>query len=152
MHSPDDLDKFLQVTSPGVWIVILACAALLAGLIIWGFFGTVASNVTTSGVRIDDRVVCFLSAEDVGHVHAGDSVNVDGSLMHVESISVVPVSKEEAKQLLGSEYLADTLVTTQWAYIVSISGEMDDLEEDICMNIRITTEQVSPIRLILGGE
>lgn len=41
LRSPDDMEKYLQITNPGKWIILGACAALLIGLLIWAFFGTV---------------------------------------------------------------------------------------------------------------
>lgn len=49
LRSPDDLEKYVQVTNPSVWVVLGACIALLAGLLAWGIFGTVSTNVSAQG-------------------------------------------------------------------------------------------------------
>ena len=64
LRSPDDLDKFVRVTNPSVWVVLAACVALLAGLLAWGVFGAVTSSVSTTGVAINGKAMCFLDAED----------------------------------------------------------------------------------------
>ena len=38
ISSPEQLNDYLKVTKPGVWIVLLAVALLLAGLLVWGIF------------------------------------------------------------------------------------------------------------------
>ena len=39
VSSPEKLDDYIRVTTPSVWITLAAIAILLAGVIIWGFFG-----------------------------------------------------------------------------------------------------------------
>ena len=39
VSSPEKLDDYIRVTTPGVWIVLLAILILLGGALIWGIFG-----------------------------------------------------------------------------------------------------------------
>ena len=39
VSSPEKLDDYIRVTTPSVWITLLAIVILLAGTIIWGCFG-----------------------------------------------------------------------------------------------------------------
>ena len=39
VSSPEKLDDYIRVTTPSVWITLLAIVILLAGTIIWGTFG-----------------------------------------------------------------------------------------------------------------
>jgi hypothetical protein len=40
LRSPDDLDEYVRVTNPSVWVVLAACIVLLVGLFAWAVFGT----------------------------------------------------------------------------------------------------------------
>ena len=151
LRSPDDLDKFVRVTNPSVWVVLVACAALLAGLLAWGVFGAVTTSVSATGVSVDGRVMCFLTAEDAAKVHAGDAASVNGAQMTVSRLSAVPVSRDEAHDMLKSDYLVSTLVTGDWAYRVTFEGDAGDLSEGVPLSVRITTDQIPPISLILRG-
>lgn len=151
LRSPDDLDKYVRVTNPSVWVVLAACMALLAGILAWGVFGSVSTNVTTMGVVMDGRAVCFLSTEDVARVHAGDAASVGGTQMQVDKVAAVPLSQDEAHELLSSDYLTTTLVGADWAYPVSFSGDVSGLAEGVPLPVAITTERVAPISLIMGG-
>ncbi len=42
--SPEQLNDYIRVTSPSVWIVLAATVALLVGIIGWGIFGTVEAH------------------------------------------------------------------------------------------------------------
>lgn len=50
LRSPDDLDKYVRVTNPSMWAILVACIALLAGLFSWAFFGSVSASVGATGV------------------------------------------------------------------------------------------------------
>ncbi|MBR2274576.1 MAG: hypothetical protein IJ873_00715, partial [Lachnospiraceae bacterium] len=39
--SPEQLNDYIRVTSPSVWIILLAMLVLLAGILVWSVFGRV---------------------------------------------------------------------------------------------------------------
>lgn len=41
IYSPEQLDDYIRVTTPSVWIVLLALAVLLVGILAWSIFGTI---------------------------------------------------------------------------------------------------------------
>ena len=41
VSSPEKLDDYIRVTTPSVWIVLVAIVLLLTGAIIWSIFGEV---------------------------------------------------------------------------------------------------------------
>ena len=151
LRSPDDLDKYVRVTNPSVWVLLLACTALLVGLLSWGIFGSVTTSIAAKGVSLDGTVMCFVSPDDAAKVHEGDVANVEGTRMTVASVSTVPLSRFETWEVLSSDYLVDRLVEDEWAYQVIFEGDASALEQGVPIEVRITTERVAPIELILGG-
>ena len=151
LRSPDDLDKYVRVTNPSVWAILGACFTLVLGLLAWGIFGTVSTSINTLGARVDDQVVCFLSAEDMTKLEVNDEVIVSGEHMKVSGRSKVPVSREEAGLLLQSDYLLSSLMKDDWAYVVYISGNATNLDSYVPLNVNITVERIAPISLILQG-
>ena len=152
LRSPDDLDKYIRVTNPTVWMVLVACIALLAGTLAWAVFGSVTTSVSATGVlNVENRVVCFLNAENAAKVHLDDVANVGGERMTVGFITPVPLSKDEASNYLFSDYLTSALVKDDWSYMLVFEGDTSNLVPDKPVYITITTERISPISLILGG-
>ena len=150
--SPDDLDKYVRVTNPSVWVVLVACVALLVGFLSWGMFGAVTTSVNTTGTYAKGSVICFLTAEDAAKVSVGDSANVGGEIMEVKSISSVPLSRDEAKAIVEKDYLVSTLIKGDWAYIVYFTGgDESEFVEEVPLPVNITTEHVAPMSLIFGG-
>ena len=41
VNQPDDLNDYIRVTTPAVWIVLIAIILLLVGIFAWMIFGTV---------------------------------------------------------------------------------------------------------------
>ena len=44
VSSPEQLNDYIKVTTPSVWIVLVALILLLAGILAWAAFGTVSAN------------------------------------------------------------------------------------------------------------
>ncbi|MDR1706028.1 MAG: hypothetical protein LBS19_15275 [Clostridiales bacterium] len=41
LSSPEDLNKYIRVTTPAAWLLAAAAALILAGFLVWGFLGKV---------------------------------------------------------------------------------------------------------------
>lgn len=152
LRSPDDLDEYVRVTNPSVWVVLAACVVLLIGLFAWGFLGTAETSVGATATCVKGEVVCFLPAEKVSSIHEGDVANVNGQPMEVASIGAVPVSRVEAREIVGSDYLTSTLVQGDWAYVVKFKDDGGNgFAEGVPLAVTITTERIPPISLIFGN-
>jgi hypothetical protein len=42
IYGPEELNDYVRVTTPSVWIVLTAITLLVIGILGWSFFGTVA--------------------------------------------------------------------------------------------------------------
>lgn len=149
LRSPDDLDAYVRVTNPSLWLVLFACLAIVAGLLAWGIFGAVTTNITTTGTVVKETPMCFLSPEEVAQVSVGDAAIVYDRKMTVVEVSAVPLSVEEQSHLLDSDYLVSALSKGNWAYRVTFAGDVDGLAEGVPLTVSITTERMAPISLIL---
>jgi len=152
LRSPDDLDKYVRVTNPSVWVILAACIVLVAGLVAWGVFGTVSTDVVGTGACVDGEAMCLLSAEKAQDVNVNDEAVVGGQTMKVSSISKIPLSRSEASAQLGSDYLMSTLMDGDWAYLIEFEGDTGELPDRRPFSVSITTDRVAPITLVLGGE
>jgi len=151
MYSADNLNKALRISNPRFWTILAACAVLLVGFIIWGFFGTVVSTVSVNGVVMDGQIHCFLTEQETSELEIGNQALANNRQTSVLSISKHPLSRTESEEILQSSYLAEMLQKEKWAYHVILDG--DDLlpEDGHTVNVRIITKELAPVQLIMGG-
>ena len=50
INSPENLNDYIRVTNPGVWLILAAVIALLIGACVWGFFGHIDTTADASAV------------------------------------------------------------------------------------------------------
>ena len=152
LQNPDDLDRYVQVARPSVWVLFAACVLLVGGLLVWGFFGTVNVNVNGTGVSLDGEAFSLLSENDASHIAVGNPANVEDTQLSVASIADVPLSRDEASELLGSDYLLDSLVgDEEWVYKVTFEGDgASGLSEGVPLSVSITADEVSPREMAFG--
>lgn len=48
MSSPEQLNDYVKVTNPGVWMALAAIAVLLIGICVWGVFGKLETKLTVA--------------------------------------------------------------------------------------------------------
>lgn len=149
VRSLDELDRVLKITTPGIWMVLLACFALLAGVLAWGLFGTVAEGVYASGIVQDGKLICLLDQDEVKLIGAGGTAVIDGCTLTVEKIADIPVSREEALKLLGSEFLVSENMNGDWAWPVTlVPADGSGFSDGTVLNFEIITEKISPLSMI----
>ena len=158
MHNADELEKCVRVTPPSAWAVLAAFIALLAGLLAWSIFGTIATRVPVKGAVIDGQAICFLPEEDIAKMHVGDKADIDGNTigidnptLRVSGISALPVSRAEASKIAPGDYLAETLLKENWSHLVTFEGDTSKLPEGVPLSMEITVERLAPISLLLGS-
>ena len=78
VKSPENLDDYIQVSNPGVWLLLISVIVLLAGACVWGIFGHIDSTVETSIHAENGTVVCYVADEDISSVQEGMTVKLSG--------------------------------------------------------------------------
>ena len=51
VSSPEELNDYIRVTKPSVWIVLAALVILLTGMLVWSIFGTVQRHNADGSVE-----------------------------------------------------------------------------------------------------
>lgn len=146
VSSPEELNDYIKVTSPGVWLAIAAAAALLIAALVWAIFGSLESSVTVQGLAKDGKVQCFVT--DTSAIHEGCSVQVGGKEGKVTSVSTRPISREQAIETSGGdEYDVYCLDLSDWNYVVEITAA--DVSDGL-VTASVVTDSVSPLSFLFG--
>ncbi|MBR0147438.1 MAG: hypothetical protein IJM25_12360 [Eubacterium sp.] len=51
MSNPEQLNDYIRVTTPSVWLVLAAVFVLLVGIVVWTIFGTVTEHTEEGSTR-----------------------------------------------------------------------------------------------------
>ena len=89
--SPDNLDEYIQVSNPSVWMILGAIVLLLAGGLVWACFGHLSDE--QSGVLVVDggESICYVEQAAAEDLDEGDPVSAggaEGSVVAVDSHAV----------------------------------------------------------------
>ena len=80
IESPESLNDYLRVTSPGVWLALATVIVLLAGMILWGVFGRIDTTTTLAVSAREGQAVCYVPYDVLEKVMAAGEVNVNGEM------------------------------------------------------------------------
>ncbi len=78
VESPEALNDYLQVTSPGVWLILSAVILLLIGGILWTVFGRIDTSVSLAVASGDQGVVCYVPYQQMESVMASGAITIEG--------------------------------------------------------------------------
>ena len=91
IESPEALNDYLQVTSPGVWIVLASIVFLLIGACIWGVFGHIDSTMKTAIVSDGTETICLVPQEALESVISNRIVTVEDIDFELQPTVLNPV-------------------------------------------------------------
>ena len=109
VNSPEQLNEYIRVANPAVWLVLAAVVSLLLGVLIWGVFGSVETRAKAGVAVKGETAICYVSAEYAAQMKAGMTVTIGDATGSIQSVDDTPVS---AAQL--SDYLR---------YLTGFSGD-----------------------------
>ena len=144
VSSPEQLQDYVKVANPGVWMVISAIIILLAGVIVWGFIGKIDNTMSTAIVTDGGNAIIYIGESDVEKLEIGMTVRSEGREYTISDIAKAPIKVDGA--LTDYAIHASGLVVGEWVYALSIDGE----HPDGVQKADIVIESISPISFILN--
>ena len=87
ISSPEQLNDYMRVTNPSVWIVLAAVILLLAGMILWSSVASIDSFATgTAQVKDGTMTVRFENAQIAKSISSGMEVVVGETASVISSV------------------------------------------------------------------
>ena len=144
IESPEALDDYLQVTSPGVWIMLATIVVFLLGACIWGIFGHIDSTVKAAVIADEKETVCLVPESALSSAVENRVVKIDNKeyILSPETLEPQVVSEDTNIYWI----LAGNLSIGDIVYQVPVS---DSMEEGVYSGT-IVTETLSPMSLLLN--
>ena len=153
ISSADDLDKYIRVTNPSAWIVLLASLLLIGGLAVWAATAIIPTTLSVSGLLEDDTIVCWVDSSTAEKIEKGGaSASVADETTTDLKIDTIPDSKAEVKQRIGSDYLAESIALKDWNYEITFKAPSNVDGKSQIVPVNITFSETHPLSLVLGKQ
>lgn len=144
IESPESMNDYLQVTSPGVWIVLAAIIAILIGAVLWSVFGRINTTVDVAVECSGEGRTCYVPYDKLESVMSAGHVTVDGNeyALQMDTDTKTMIISENTNpyvRVAGGLHIGD----------VAVQVPVDaDLPDGIYTGT-VTTESLQPIKLLI---
>lgn len=145
ISSPEQMNDYIRVANPSVWMILAAIIVLLIGVCVWGMYGQLDTKLQTGGICEDGKLTCYVSEADFGKVQAGMTVAVGEKEYTVSSVAKASVRLDGSTDA----YLIHLagLGEGDWAYAVVVDAP--DLQNGT-YSVSVIIERVRPLDFVLG--
>lgn len=144
VNSPEQLNSYIRVANPSVWLVLSAVIVLLLGACVWGIFGRIETTVSIPVVAKGGIVTGYFAAGENAGIETGMAVAVGDMKGTVASLSGAPVQMGEGIEpyvfYLGNFSQGDFCYQAQ----ISIDGLSDGVYE-----AKVVVDSVVPISFVI---
>lgn len=144
VSSPEQLNEYIKVSNPGIWMILAAIVILLVGAIVWGVLGTLDTTLSTVAVAENGELTVYVKEADIDSIEEGMTVRIGAKEGTITEISTTPTTVDGT----FSDYAlhVGNLVNGEWVFAIRVSGEFTDGVH----NADIVVESVSPMSFILN--
>lgn len=142
--SPEQLNDYIRVSTPTVWLVLSCIVLLLTGMCVWGVFGRFETVIEAAAISSGGKTVCYVREEYRSELTEGMTVRIGDVSCPVLGVSDIPVQVTED----FDAYLLHVggLQTGEWVYEVTADAGVTDGVS----NAELVTERIAPISFLLN--
>lgn len=145
VSSPEQLNDYIKVATPGMWLILLAIVIFLVGMIVWGAMGKLETTVRGAVVFDGENSAVYISEESAEKIAPGQTLRADGMEFTVgETISGPMELNSESDPYLVH---AGGFKEGEWVCCISVisNGEVSGTYE-----CEIVTDSVSPLSFVMN--
>lgn len=143
--SPEQMNDYIRVSSPSVWMVLTAVIVLLAGVCVWGMFGHLDTAVQTGGVCTDGRLTVLVGEEDHDKIKENAVISVDGVEYAVAEITNAPIRVDDQID----PYVVHLAGFTEGDWVYRLYADVPGLADGVYA-ASVITERVRPLDFVLN--
>ena len=143
--SPEQMNDYIRVSNPSVWMILAAIIVLLAGVCVWGAYGHLDTVVQTGGVCADGQLSVLVGEKDHAKIKEDAVVSVGGTEYAVLDITGTPIRVDAHID----PYLVHLtgLSEGDWAY--TLQADAPDLEDGV-YTVSVVVDRVRPLDFVLN--
>lgn len=145
ISSPEELNDYVRVVNPGVWMILIAIAILLIGFCVWGIFGHIETKTDVVIVTQNGQSIGFVSEENYKDITPGMEVQCGENRFKIVDVSAHAGDSAE----ILSDYAIHALKAEsgEWVHSFELDGKTPD---DGVFPATVTIESINPISFIIN--
>lgn len=144
VSSPEQLNEYIRVSNPGVWMILGAIIILLVGVIAWGVLGHIDTTVDAVAVSDNGKVILYIKEENMADVCVGQTVQIGDIEASVLAINAQPFPVDA--DFDGYVCHVGGFQSGEWVYEVIVSAEVGQG----VYAAKVIVERISPISFVLN--
>ncbi len=144
ISSPEQLNAYIRVSTPSVWLLLAAIVLLLSGVCVWGVFGRMETTLSAAALAGNEGVTAYVRADDMEKIKIGAKAAIGSAEGSVVSVSAEPVRVDET----FTEYMRHLggLQTGEWVYAAALDIDCADGVHAV----QIVIDSVPPMSFVLN--
>ena len=144
VSSPEQLDAYIRVPNPSIWMVLIAIIVLLVGACIWGVLGRLDTTIAAVAVCEEGTVSLYVKEGDQTAVQTDMEVRIGQQRSVVTEVSTLPVNAGEKL----SEYAVHVggFADDDWIYAVGTDLQLSDG----IYTAEIVVESIAPMSFVMN--
>ena len=143
ISSPEQLNAYIRVSTPSVWVLLTAIVILLVGVCAWGVFGHMDTTLTAVALARENTLTAYVREDDAAKVVSGAKVTVGGAqgtvLAAGEMVQVDDSFTDYMRHVGG-------LQEGEWVYAFTLDAACPDG----VYAAQIVIDSVSPMSFVLN--
>lgn len=143
--SPEQMNDYIRVSNPSVWMILAAVIVLLAGVCVWGVFGHLDTVLQTGSVCKNGRLVVYIGEKDFAEIGENTVFSVNGSEYALSNLDDTPVQLDEN----FDSYLIHLIGLSEGDWVYALETNASGVK-DGTYTVSVITERVKPINFVLN--
>ena len=145
VSTPEELDDYLRVTGPSVWMILAAVVILLAGLFAVLGMKDIETTLKVGGVCENGLMTLYVKEADVSSLKPGMKVIIEDNEYEISEIS--DVSTAAAADIDAGALHVSGIGHGEWMNTVYVNCNL----EDGLYRASIVVEKMKPMMFMISG-
>ena len=148
ISSPEDLNDYVRVANPGIWLILIATALLLMGFVVWACFAQLETTVPAIIDSQEGQVNCFVSEKYMSKGNISIGMKVECGENEYTIIEMDGQALEARAVLSDYERHLGGFENGEWVQAL----QLEEAVPEGAYSANVIIDSVSPISFIFNRE
>ena len=113
ISSPEELNNYLRVSSPQMWLVMMAIIIMLGGILVWASVGTLETKVDGVAEAKNGEVTLIVTGSKAEKIKEGMTLLINGNTAVIDKVEIDEYGRAVASAVLNvadGKYKAEVII------------------------------------------